>query len=192
MASKVFRSGSTVAQSPENVSNTAVYSRQTSLGNQFHLSKKMVKNSQQVNEIEWNTSLPNELNHHQHQHQHQHQQLQLQLQQQQQQKQKEYDIMESNNTNLIEEFTESFSLPNQYNNDLDTHSISTYDNMIKQKIVKTTAALQTAETIQFWDIGGYKILLDRCDNGLKLTTDLKTMIEKRANLEKEYASSLKK
>ena len=182
MASKISRSISTGVQSPENVSNTAVYLRQTSLGSQYHQSKKNFKTSQQLNEIEWNTSLPNELN------QHQHQQLQLQHQQ------KDYDLIESNNNNLSEVSTESLCPLNQYINpsDLDTQSISAYDNIIHKKKAKTKAAVPTAETIQFWEIGGYKILLDRCDNGLKLTTDLKTMIEKRANLEKDYASSLKK
>jgi len=171
-SSKINRSISSVVQSSATDSNTPVYLRQMSLG--IQPPKRILKPFQQLNDTEWNTSLPNELN-------------------QQLQKKKEMDLIASSNINLSEESNESFSLLDQNTcpNDLETQSISAYDNMIQQKNFKT-AAVPIVDTIQFWDIGGYKILLDRCDNGLKLTEDLKTMIEKRAKLEKDYASSLKK
>ena len=48
------------------------------------------------------------------------------------------------------------------------------------------------DIIRFWDIGGYNVVLDRCDNGHKLSLDLKDMIRERAELEKEHANSIKR
>lgn len=43
----------------------------------------------------------------------------------------------------------------------------------------------------FWDIGNYKYVLKRCDNGNKLSGELSDMISERAKLEEAYAKSIK-
>lgn len=43
----------------------------------------------------------------------------------------------------------------------------------------------------FWDIGNYKYVLKRCDNGNKLSSELADMITERGKLEESYAKSLR-
>lgn len=49
----------------------------------------------------------------------------------------------------------------------------------------------TPEGESFWDIGNYKYVLRRCDNGNKLSAELADMITERAKLEEAYAKSLR-
>lgn len=49
----------------------------------------------------------------------------------------------------------------------------------------------TPEGESFWDLGNYKYVLRRCDNGSKLSTELADMITERAKLEESYAKSLR-
>jgi hypothetical protein len=49
-----------------------------------------------------------------------------------------------------------------------------------------------SKTINFWDLGGYHSVLDRCDNGAKLCNDLKQMLKERASVEKDYSNLLLK
>lgn len=81
---------------------------------------------------------------------------------------------------------------NSYENyaDLDTNSSVNFDKIRNEPFSKKE--LINSRVIHFWDIGGYKAVLERCDNGCKLSDDLKKMIEKRAKLEKDYANSIKK
>jgi len=48
-----------------------------------------------------------------------------------------------------------------------------------------------AQTDSFWEIGKYNRAVKRCDDGNKLTTDLVSMINERAELEKTFAKMLK-
>lgn len=47
------------------------------------------------------------------------------------------------------------------------------------------------EPVSFWDIGNYKYALKRCDNGQKLANEMVEMISERADLEKNYAKSIR-
>ena len=48
-----------------------------------------------------------------------------------------------------------------------------------------------AESSNFWEVGHYKKVIERCDNGHKLANDLKDMLTERAKIEEAYANSLK-
>ena len=43
----------------------------------------------------------------------------------------------------------------------------------------------------FWDVGGYKDTVKRCEDGLSLTQKLSALVQERADIEKHYATELK-
>lgn len=49
----------------------------------------------------------------------------------------------------------------------------------------------SAMTNSFWDVGNYRRVLERMDNGAKLCDDLHRMLQERADIELKYAKSLK-
>ncbi|UJR21133.1 hypothetical protein I4U23_024232 [Adineta vaga] len=51
--------------------------------------------------------------------------------------------------------------------------------------------LYLPQTDSFWEIGKYNRVVKRCDDGNKLTTDLLSMINERAELEKSFSKMLK-
>lgn len=51
--------------------------------------------------------------------------------------------------------------------------------------------LDTAGTDSFWDVGGYKETVKRCEEGLFLNQKLSAMVQERADIEKHYATELK-
>ena len=69
---------------------------------------------------------------------------------------------------------------------LNKHSTKSSSSRVCSNEDKTSFNLEN-----FWNIDGFRVVLDRCDNGRKLTKDLKLMIEKRAQIEKDYSDSLK-
>ncbi|CAF4365136.1 unnamed protein product, partial [Adineta steineri] len=46
-------------------------------------------------------------------------------------------------------------------------------------------------TDSFWEVGKYSRAVKRCDDGNKLTTDLISMVNERAELEKTFSKMLK-
>jgi hypothetical protein len=49
----------------------------------------------------------------------------------------------------------------------------------------------SAGTDSFWDVGGYKDTVKRCEEGLFLSQKLGAMVQERADIEKHYATELK-
>ena len=70
---------------------------------------------------------------------------------------------------------------------VDENGKITQNNVIDEK---ETYVNEKAETINFWDIGNYKYVLARCDDGQKLGVELMEMISERAKVEEAYAKSL--
>ena len=49
----------------------------------------------------------------------------------------------------------------------------------------------SASTNSFWDVGNYRKVLERMDNGARLCDDLHRMLQERSEIELKYAKSLK-
>lgn len=68
-------------------------------------------------------------------------------------------------------------------------TVDTLNVMSKSKGKSRFDATPSGES--FWDLGNYKYVLKRCDNGNKLSGDLADMITERGKLEEAYAKSLR-
>ncbi|CAF0986534.1 unnamed protein product [Rotaria sordida] len=64
------------------------------------------------------------------------------------------------------------------------------DSIISDKS-NTDNDLYLPQSDSFWEIGKYSRVIKRCDDGNKLTTDLISMINERAELEKAFSKTLK-
>eukprot|EP00038_Savillea_parva_P020781 m.32446 g.32446 ORF g.32446 m.32446 type:complete len:500 (-) comp4891_c0_seq1:247-1746(-) len=60
------------------------------------------------------------------------------------------------------------------------------------KAIKATKTASTADTTaNFWDLGTYKRVIKRIDDGGLLIDDFKSMLQERASIERRYAAMLK-
>ena len=64
------------------------------------------------------------------------------------------------------------------------------NNNVKRSSTSESYGVETSGK-SFYELGGYRIALKRCDNGAKLGKELEDMIAERAKIEDSYASSIR-